>query len=227
MKYILLFSFSLLFFHRSGAQELCEYLEKMQQAYRSDHLELDFRVRAIPQTGKDPKVIGYGTIKRSGEHYYSKFGAREMIISDKGMVVVDHSDQKMVYYRNYRYNIPEDKLMGDLEALTELADSLFILSRDQEFLTYKVIDRQGVISSAEIRLSLENYLVDKISYRYVPGSDSILPAYRSMEIEYTKASTQIISEREYFDLDRYVRDTGGDPAPVPEFKDYRFSWQEG
>jgi hypothetical protein len=201
------------------AQNLRESLARMQKMYsQSKRLHIVMRIEAFENaTMKVPHYRQEADIKKEGSNYHYLFGATEMLLNGRLMLMVDKDARTLMYQP--RGTKVETHAFGP--AARNL-DSLFRFYEDPQYLgrkgatdQYQVIQKKGPVDKIELDIHSTSGLLVRLQYHYREG-----PVVVIRFLEFDPAPQFEAGE---FDENRYVVTEAGKYKAAAAFSNYHLS----
>jgi hypothetical protein len=224
LLFFFLFLCTLDFFAQSSVRA---DLKKVNQAYRSaDNLSMD--ISAIMYKDKNDQtgsLVGSGGMKKSGKKYYSKFGKDEMLINEKGVLIIDNQKKFMTYYEPENTAIKNTMELPDVDSILAQTDSIVYKGEDGDSKHYCFYDKDAAIKQTDIYVYKKNALLKRIIYYYKEGNEEesydmykVVIDYKNIKLD--KPNDAVFSEK------KYVLIEGGIIKPTPAYQTYKLKISE-
>jgi hypothetical protein len=201
------------------AQDLKHALTRMQQLYaQSDRLHIVMRIQAFEnETSSTPYYHEKADIKRSGTHYHYQFGATDMLLNDRFLVMVDKAAREITYRKQ---NSRRDAALPSAQSLN--MDSLFRFYENPQYLGrkgntdhYRAVQKKGPVDRIDLLIRADTGFLAAVKYRYRKGP--------LVSIDFLKFDPRPHFGPEVFDENKYVTTEAGKFKAAAPFRNYHVS----
>ena len=205
------------------AQDLRQALTRMQKLYsQSDRLHIVMRIEAFEkETAATPYYQEQADIKRAGTNYRYLFGATEMLLNARFIVMVDKSAREMMFNTRKAGTSPSFQAAKapDLDSLFRFYEDPQYLGRRGQSDHYRVVQKQGPVDRIDLLIDGGTGFLSEIRYRYRQGP--------LVAIRFLTFNPQPRFGPDVFAEAHYITRSGGTIKPAVNFKQYHLSQSKG
>lgn len=201
-----------------------ELLKETTKVYLdAEHLSMDVNVYTYATVNDQGILMGSGQIRKSGENYYSKFLADELIVNGNCTVVLDHSEKTITWYdaENTKKRKDKKQELPNLDSISN-GDSIVykgVENGQRRFLFYSR-GAMSAIHTTEVLINDQTHFVERIVYYYRDNSNDEAYDMHKVVIDYVNISTDK-PEESFFSEKKYLTYSKGQPTLNISFSRYK------
>ena len=165
----LIYSLSLVLFWTTviQAQDYQDLFQKVYNTYtNTPHYGMEVTTHQFGSKQDTKGIKASGKIRKSGQQYYSKYGADEFIMNESYALIVDHRTKMITHYklteeeRKQLFNNSTDYLK-QLENWKKGGNTIKQQEKTNDKVTFRTtMSRDSPIKTAEIVINTTNYTMD-------------------------------------------------------------------
>lgn len=160
------------------AQSFNERLTSMKKDYASvEKMHVVMNIRVLEKEGAaEPFYKETADLKKDGVKYHSRFGATEMLMNERYILMVDR-DAKEIYLS--RRNVNDEKRYMDafqstLDSLARFQQMPELISGSGGFEHYRLRLKTGDIRQVDMVINTGTNTLSKLEYRYEDGQFAVI-----------------------------------------------------
>ncbi len=155
------------------AQELKTLLAEMRKNFeKSNTLEVQMRIRVYDDGNTNPSMDQRAYVKRDDFNYAYTFGANEMLMNEKYIIMVDNSQRQIIYTPR---DVKDEEKMFDVPYKIDIDSILSFygkpeqLEKQNDIVHYRVEQKKGAVRQVDLFIDLLKGHLSKMSYTYKEG----------------------------------------------------------
>lgn len=207
------------------AQNVESDFEKIKSFFeKNDQFSFDVMVTVYKnKSDKNGQVIGSGKTSKSGGYYYSKYETDEMIVGDKGTLLLDHQGNEMVFFADKNV-FNKNGLSPDFGDLMEKTDSVIFVDKTGSILHYVLFASKGLYSRTDVFFDAGSGFLSKIEYFHARTDPQFtVDAYKTV-IKYNNLSMKP-QNKSLFLIGKYISKTGKTWLPNKNYANWKLTIQ--
>ncbi|BDS10661.1 hypothetical protein [Aureispira anguillae] len=202
-----------------------DFLEVYNHHKNRDYYTQDVIVSSFEKR-EDTKPINQekGKIVKGDQGYYSKFGGQETIVDGKHFLFINHADYRVVYYHDVEIDIDQltQVYQQGLDSVNK--ERIHYMSRNGKYKTYQIHSPNEMIKTIEVKLNMEEKLVEQITY-YYQGMNAYESTLYKTVINYKIISTKPPS-KDWFNWQEYITVKGKKASLNTKYRQFNLTQRE-
>jgi hypothetical protein len=199
------------------AQDFKQALLGMREKYKAlEKVRIVMHVRVAEEGSATAFYDEMVEIIKDHHNYLYRFGAQDMLMNEKYLVMVDRSSREIVCSRrdlkNEALYLPKDPFQANLDSLFAFYGQPQYMGRKNQTDHYRLPLKSGEVTGIDLFIDLRSNLFHKLQYQYRDGQVAV--------IDFNVFDVSPEFEAGLFDERQYVTVSGTDVKPSKNFLNY-------